>query len=76
MFFTAKDHNHVFIGVITFVISQFLKDMLFMAIIFAKISYLDLKNHHLFRLLAWFLQLYHQYLQLSFLFQKVYLREG
>ena len=75
-FFITKDHDHVFIVLIAFVIARFLKGMLFKAIIFEKISYLDLVNHHLFRLLALFLLLYLQYLQLLISIQKAYSKEG
>lgn len=74
--FIATDHDHASIAVITFTIAQFLKGMLFKAIIFEMISYLDLENHHLFRLLVSSLLLYHQYHLLSILFQKAYSKEG
>jgi hypothetical protein len=62
--FITIDHAHAFIDVVAFVVAQFLKDMLFMAIIFMMINYLDLVNHHLSHLLISSLLLYHRYLPL------------
>ena len=74
-FFIARDRDHAFIVAITFVIAQFLEGMLFEVIVSEKISCLDLENLHRFHLLASFLLLYPQYLQLLISFRKAYSKE-